>query len=157
MKKIILILIILLSLSLTSCTLIKKEFTCDDLTITLDSSFYETEQIGINMALLSQKYVVAITKNVNASYMSLEQFINEISKSFAVSLKFNKSVSDEGMEYYYATYNNKGGNDIEFSYCSAVFKYEGTFYIVDIGCETDRMTEKDSDKFIKWINSVVFE
>lgn len=159
MKKISQMVVIILCLTmLSSCNLFKKDkdFKCDDLTITLDSTFSKTTQVGVNLALVSKKYVVAITKDTTRSSLSLEEYCNFIANNMAVTLEFEESTNKSGDTFCYAKYDNTGGNDIKYSYLSSIYKYRGIFYIVDIACERDNKSDKVMNQFLSWAKSVNF-
>ena len=53
-------------------------------------------------------------------------------------------------------YDNFGANNIEYSYLSAFYKYNGTFFAMDMAVEKSKMSDKVKQQFITWAKSVTF-
>lgn len=157
MKKIFLLVAMLcLMLFSTACANKEKDFTCDELTITLDSSFTESSQVGYNKVFLSKKYLVAITKNTTMESYNLDEFTELVEKNTNLKLDFIKDTTASGVEMSYTLYDNFGANNIEYSYLSAFYKYNGTFFAMDMAVEKSKMSDKVKQQFITWAKSVTF-
>ncbi len=157
MKKLLICLTVLFfGFGLTGCQAEPKYFTVQDLTITLDDSFVETSQIGVSLALVSKKYVVAITTNNQLSSYSLTSFGDLLENNFKVTLDFEDAKTAEDVDFLFATYDNTGGDSIEYSYLSAIYKNNSVFYVVDFCCEKKNNSEEVMAEFLNWAKTVVF-
>lgn len=156
MKKIIrLFICLLLVLSLAGCFKSEKSYTVDELTITIDSGFSETEQIGIDLMLVSRKYMVAVVKTNQYSSYTLDAYCKMLKNSFTVDLTFNDSETNNGDKFKYSIYTNSADGK-EYSYVSAVYKYKSNFYMVDMAVSIKNASDKVNEKFLNYAKSVTF-
>lgn len=163
MKKISKIMIVLTCLlcigSLAGCNLgsKKKDFKCDDFVITLTDEFIQKDMMGTNLCLQTNTKVVAVTKNTTFSSYTLSQFTSFLDSSFSVDLTFTDSKTTNEVEFAYTEYENTGADDVEYSYLTAVYKNEGTFWMIDFACKKQNTSEKMMTQFLEWAQTVRFE
>lgn len=135
-----------------------KEFIYGDLSITLNSTFVETEVEGVDYALASPTFIVTISKNVNGSQCSLEDFIEIFKEDFAIDVDFNMTtLIGSATNFYYANYENETSDGITYAYLTSIYKYQDEFYCVDIICEQKNISDEVTAQLFNWVTGVTFE
>lgn len=155
MKKILYIIIILLGAFLLSGCESQKEFTIDDLTITLPKEFEQKEMDGylayleskeVGITFLEENFTDLETIGLNKD-STLEDYANAVKESNNANYEIK-----EGNNYLYFIYDNTV-DETTYHYMSNVFKSDDEFYLITFFCFKED-TEKYESEFIKWADSI---
>ncbi len=160
MKKfLLLLLVIALMLSLSSCVERSKEFSAEGITLTLTNEFKENTQEEYTVCYESDEVAVFVLKE---SFSLQEGFGDNSVNAYAKlvrSSNTNKKPSDiveeDGLVYFDYDYYNNDVNEM-YKYLTFMYKGHDAFWTVQFACPEELYDEKVDD-FKKWAQMVEFE
>ena len=159
MKKILSILLIALTLiSLVSCSLFgakEKEFEKSGLTITLTEDFYEKDHVSFTAAYDSSEVAVFTLKEEfkllsGSSNLSLDEYAKLVIRNN--NLTVDTKTKDDLTYFVF----EKEANGKDLTYYAFVYKGSDAFWLVQMACERDDVSDCEKDIF-KYAKSVVVE
>lgn len=159
MKKKIIAVVLLLCvtlLALTACFGEKeKEFTVQEMTITLTTMFTEKDVYGQTKCFQSIRTVVTVLKESNSSLGVTSDFtLNQYTQAVLKANNLKSSVT-KGDKYYSFSYE-KDVSGQTYYYFATTHKADNAFWLIQFSCfSSDK--DKYQAKFEKWADSVVFE
>lgn len=159
MKKILsLILITIALISLVSCSLFEAEekvFEKSGLSITLTEDFVEKEHVSFTGVYESRDVAVyTLKEEFTLLEGSSNMTLNEYTETVILANKLSVSVETKDNLTYFKF--DKEVNGKQLSYFAFTYKSEDAFWLVQIACETDDVSDKEEDIF-KYANSVVLK
>lgn len=157
-KRMLLVLMFVLVVSLVGCSESEKTFSGAGVSITLNESFVEKEVIQAPLYLESQDHIfmsMRETKQELSPYdiSTLEEYID------AVLLNSGKDaetfIKGDESAYMYAYYESTV-NDQKFGYMLLVFESEEYFYSMNFGCLASKL-EKNKELYFNWASTITVE
>lgn len=169
MKKLSLLLaLLLLALSLASCNNLlvgtalaaPKDFTVEELTFTLNTSFTEQSSIDVNQTavFLSTKTCVLVLResfdslesaNLNTD-MSLTEYAAIIMKNGSVK---GDPITENGLTYFTYAATSDG---TDFTYLATVFRSDSAYWLVQFYCPSSNFKDIKPD-MLAYAASVTFD
>lgn len=161
MRKLFVVFVLALSLfTLTGCS---KEFKKAGITITLDSTFHESENVAFQVVYLSNKYGFS-GNGESKSDLSANGIdtLNEYSKAVLEVAKKDNLV----MENYYEEENKVGfqytffSQEVEgrdFRYMIITKEGKEKFYVMNLWCLESNFNDKTKTKMMDWAKSIKVE
>lgn len=163
MRKIVVVMLtLILGLSLTGCFGSKeKEFEGTGLKVTLNSSFKETEYLGIQMALQTKDHIFTSlreSKSLLAQYGvdNLEEYFNAVLSSKNYTAELNEQKDENGKVQFLYGYYGATVDSQDFGYMLVVLEGEDYMYTVNFGCFKKNL-EKNKEQYLDWAKTIVVE
>lgn len=162
MKKIFTSLVILLLVgALAGCSLFapeEKEFSQNGMTVTLDESFTKSENVAVQMYLLSNDHIFTgngESKSTLADYghtnLTLHRYTELVLAS--VNKKATINTYDEDVTFKYAYYEaNVEGT--EFAYMLVTMEGDSKFYSMNFGCLKKNFNDDTKEKYMEWAKTI---
>ena len=164
MKKVFLACLIALSLfPLAGCDLFgpeEKEFTGSGITLTLDDSFYESENVSFSLYLVSLKHIFAGSRELKST---LSPYGIRSLSAYAEAVLDNSGHSDvevlvrdeDGHSYRYAYYT-ADVEGTEYGYMIVFLEGASHFYALNFGC-LNKNLEESKEQYFAWADTIVVE
>ena len=159
MKKKIIAIVLLLCvtlLALTACFGEKeKEFTVDEMTITLTTQFTEKDVYGQTKCYQSIRTLVTVLKESYSSLGVTSTFtLKQYTQAVLDANKLDATIT-QGDKYYSFSYE-KDVSGQTYYYFATTHKADNAFWLIQFSCfSSDK--DKYQETFEKWADSVVFE
>lgn len=161
MRKLFVAFVLTLSLfTLTGCS---KEFKKAGITITLDSTFHESENVAFQVVYLSNKYGFSGNGESKAALSSTNiSTLDEYSKAvLAVAKKtdlvmgnYYEEENKVGFQYTFFTQNVEGR---DFRYMIITKEGKDKFYVMNLWCLESNFDDKTEAKMMNWAKSIKVE
>ncbi|MGN0435661.1 MAG: hypothetical protein ACI4D8_03415 [Wujia sp.] len=146
---------VLLCIVLCSCSVKPKNFTVDELTITLNNNFMESKKDGFTVYITSEDVVFSAVKEETdaleyAGYeiSSLKDYSYEIANLNSTP---SSALVDKG-NYYYFT-NSKTVSGAKYTYVHCMFKGENAYWVCEFVCKSKNY-DKYKDVIFKWADTI---
>lgn len=160
-----LLITIMLVLSITGCSGNRaKDYTVDDMTITLTNSFVESTVETQTAVYSNDDYIVTILKQDYAQLESMNMPTDMDVGSYALmvveengldtSLEIYESEVDDYSYIFGFTYE-KEIEDTTFSYFATVYKSDDAYWFIQFATKTEQF-EEAKPQFIEWAKTVRF-
>ncbi len=159
-KKISLIVFVMvLMLTITGCKK-EKTFTKAGITVTLDSSFHESQNINLEVVYLSSKFGFGANGETKTSLVTvdtLDKYMN------AVLVNANRKDStvekyevDGEVSFLYTIYDAKVESR-DFTYLVLAKEGKDKYYIINFWCLKNSFNDKTKEKMFNWAKSIKVE
>lgn len=136
----------------------EKVFTCEDMQITLNESFGETEYMGYKTVYRSKNAVILVLKdNISELPSEFKTMTTEEYGEFIIELnQYSESSTVEQKDglIYFEYEATSDGED--FYYFSTIYRTEDAFWVIQFSTKQED-ADKMQDDFIEWAKSVSFE
>lgn len=158
MKKICtLILMMVLLLNLTSCSLlgmISKDFTVSDMTITLTNGFVEKDVVNFTTTYQSTNVVVFVLEEYKTQLGGVSDLDEYIELILEANMFYDIDYKKEDSYVYYEYEKEVSGKD--YYYYARAYETEDSFWLVQFACFANKK-DKLFDDITKYADSIVFE
>lgn len=145
----------LLCTLLCSCTTKPKNFTVEELTITLNNNFKESKKDGFTVYIVSEDVVFSAVKEeidtleyAGYEISSLEDYSYEIA-----NLNSTPSSALVKKENYYYFTNSKTVSGAKYTYVHCMFKGDNAYWICEFVCKSKNY-DKYKDYIFKWADTI---
>ena len=162
MKKWVFALIAILSVgALSSCSLFgpdDKEFSGSGITITLNSTFAETDSVLAPLFVTSLKHIFtglreSKTEAVSVGINSLDDYIDFVLANAGYS-GYTTYESENG-DYMYAYYSATV-EEVDYGYMLICMEGENHYYLMNFGCYSDDLDDS-KEQYIEWADTIIVE
>lgn len=144
-----------------SCKKTEKKFTKEGITITLDSSFSEDEDVAFQVVYLSKKFGFSGNGEKKASLIgihSLKEYMNIILKNAQKEDSTIQEYQSEGSPYFFLyTYFDAIVQEREFSYMLITKEGESKYYVMKLWCQKKDFNHENKEKMLNWAKSIIVE
>lgn len=143
------------SVMLSSTPTVPKEFTYDDMTITLTDNFVEKSMDGFTVCYDSSDIAVFVLKESFDLLDGSENYtLEEYGELVLQSNSFDSELqSDNGLTYFEYEFTNPDNNET-YTYFSSLYKTSDAFWMIQFTTPEDYKSYRDT--FIEWAKSVKF-
>ncbi len=152
-----------LALSLFTLTGCSKEFKKAGITITLDSSFHESENVAFQVVYLSNKFGFSgngesKSELVTSNIATLEEYSKAVLEVAKKDDLVMENVYEEGnkisFQYAFFTQDVEGRN---FRYMIITKEGKDKFYVMNLWCLESNFNDKTKTKMMDWAKSIKVE
>lgn len=158
MKKLSLLVLLLSLFMLLACGCASdpKNFSEEDLTITLTKSFESSHHQGFDIYLESDDVIFSAVREsaTDLEYAGYEiTSLNDYSIEIAELNGCSQSTLNKRNDYYYFTTSNIT-SDANYTYVHCMFAGKDAYWICEFVCKTKNY-DRFKDKIFKWADSIV--
>ncbi len=133
----------------------KKEFTCDEFSITLSSDFSRITHQDFNITAISDNVEVFVYKDTYTPEEAATITINSYAAWLRREFIYDSEVkTEDGLVYFTDTSANPKTNEVFFYYCF-VYKNKNDFWVIQFATPIDK-AEIYGAKILKWAKTVKF-
>ncbi|MBR1815705.1 MAG: hypothetical protein IJ763_03300 [Lachnospiraceae bacterium] len=159
-KKVLLTLMVLILCitSLTSCNSNPKNFTYNNLTVTLNKSFTEETHSGFDLYAASENVIFSVVEESEEeleysgySIINLKAYCDEILLLNGVSSDELKQRND-----YYYFINTRTISGASYTYVHCMYYGSGSYWICEFVCKT-KSYDRYEKRIFKWADSVTIK
>lgn len=154
----ILLLIALLSTFLYGCSSNPKNFTVDEMTITLTEDFRQSKMSGFDAYIVSDDvtFSVKIENSSDLEYQgyeiaNLKDYADEIC---ALNDIDTGNLQQRGQYYYFS--NSATVSGAKYTYLHCMLKYNSDYWICEFVCKAKDFKNLE-ESMLEWADSIVFE
>ncbi len=134
-----------------------QDFTVDNMTITLNSSFHEQELEGFTRCYNSPNVGVAVLKESADQYPWLADYTLE---DYGSDVIWNNNLTDSTLtpyqDFLYFTYSAQGSDGVTYQYLATVHQDGHTFWLIQFSTSAEKFPSCE-EQFFQWASSVRFD
>ncbi|MBQ9200126.1 MAG: hypothetical protein IJ141_08115 [Lachnospiraceae bacterium] len=152
------LLLFICTLLLTSCSRDPKNFTCGNLTVTLNKTFTESNHSGFDLYASSENIIFSVVEESEENLEFSGYTISGLKGYCDEILSLNNVSSDKLIQrndYYYFT-NTKTISGAKYTYVHCMYYGSGSYWICEFVCKTKNYDNYKDDIF-KWADSVTIQ
>ena len=158
-KYIYLLLIIIVCItSLTGCSNDPKNFTYENLTITLNKTFTESKRNGFDLYVTSENVIFSVVEESEENLEFSGYTISNL-KNYCEEIMILNDVSSDSLQqrnnYYYFT-NKKTISGASYTYVHCMYYGSGSYWICEFVCKTKNY-DSYKNRIFKWADSVTIQ
>lgn len=137
-----------------------KEFTGSGITVTLNDSFYESENVSFPLYLISVKHIFAASRELKTSVSPYG--IRSLSAYAEAVLENNNHgdsevlLRDEDGHYYRYAYYTADVDGTEYGYMIVFMEGASHYYAMNFGC-LNKNLEASKEQYFAWADTIVVE
>ena len=155
---VIIMVFVLCMTSLTACSKDPKNFTCGNLTVTLNKTFKESSHNGFDLYVSSDNVIFSVVEESEENLEFSGYTISNLKGYCEEILLLNNVSSDELKQRnnYYYFINKKTISGASYTYVHCMFYGSGSYWICEFVCKTKNY-DKYKDRIFKWADSITIQ